>query len=119
MKIAVVTPLMKSGERGGAEAFYTGLVRGLRQTSHDVDRIDVVIDESSFEAILASYEECTSLDLHDYDLVISTKRLPMRCVTGITSPISSTRFARSTTCSITSSGGGPRSNFGSDAQSMR
>ena len=72
MKIAVVTPLMKSGEKGGAEAFYTGLVRGLRQTSHDVDRIDVVIDESSFEAILASYEECTSLDLHDYDLVIST-----------------------------------------------
>src|SRR5919108_2795226 len=73
MKIAVVTPLMKSGERGGAEAFYTGLVRGLRQTSHDVDRIDVVIDESSFEAILASYEKCANLDLHDYDVVISTK----------------------------------------------
>jgi glycosyltransferase involved in cell wall biosynthesis/GT2 family glycosyltransferase len=73
MKIAVVVPVMKSGEKGGAEALYTGLVRGLRQTSHDVDRIDVVIDESSFDAILESYEKCSNLDLHDYDLVISTK----------------------------------------------
>ena len=73
MRIAVVVAVMKSGEKGGAEAFYKGLVRGLRRTSHDVDRIEVVIDESTFEAILGSYEECSSLDLDDYDLVISTK----------------------------------------------
>jgi glycosyltransferase involved in cell wall biosynthesis len=73
MKIAVVVPVMKSGEKGGAEALYTGLVRGLRRTSHDVDRIDVVHDESSFDAILGSYEKCANLDLHDYDVVISTK----------------------------------------------
>lgn len=73
MKIAVVVPVMKSGEKGGAEALYKGLVKGLRHTSHDVDRVDVVIDESSFEAILDSYERCSNLDLHDYDLVISTK----------------------------------------------
>ena len=73
MKIAVVVPVMKSGERGGAEALYKGLVQGLRRTSQDVDRVDVVIDESSFDAILDSYEQCSNLDLHEYDLVISTK----------------------------------------------
>jgi FkbM family methyltransferase len=73
MKIAVVVPVMSSGEKGGAEVLYKGLVRGLRETSHDVDRIDVVINESSFDAILESYEKCSNLDLHDYDLVISTK----------------------------------------------
>jgi glycosyltransferase involved in cell wall biosynthesis/GT2 family glycosyltransferase len=73
MKIAVVVPVMKSGEKGGAEALYKGLVRALRQTSHDVDRIDILIEESSFDAILQSYEECSNLELHDYDMVISTK----------------------------------------------
>jgi FkbM family methyltransferase len=73
MNIAVVVPVMKSGEKGGAEAFYAGLVKGLRDTPNDVDRIDVVIDESSFEAILEGYERCAKLDLGDYDLVISTK----------------------------------------------
>ena len=73
MHIAVVVPVMRSGERGGAEALYRGLVRGLRDTSNDVDRIDIVIDESSFDAILDSYKKCAGLDLHDYDLVISTK----------------------------------------------
>jgi FkbM family methyltransferase len=73
MNIAVVVPVMKTGERGGAEALYKGLVRGLRETPNDVDRIDVLIDESSFEAILESYDRCANLDLHDYDLVISTK----------------------------------------------
>jgi glycosyltransferase involved in cell wall biosynthesis len=73
MHIAVVVPIMKSGEKGGAEVLYKGLVRGLRETSNDVDRIDVVIDESSFDAILVSYEKCSNLDLQDYDLVISTK----------------------------------------------
>lgn len=73
MRIAVVVPMMKSGEKGGAEALYKGLVKGLRQTAHEVDRIDVVIDESTFEAVLESYERCANLELHDYDLVISTK----------------------------------------------
>ncbi|HXH11560.1 MAG TPA: glycosyltransferase [Alphaproteobacteria bacterium] len=73
MWIAVVVPVMKSGEKGGAEALYKGLVKGLRQTAHEVDRIDVAIDESTFEAVLESYETCANLDLHDYDLVISTK----------------------------------------------
>jgi FkbM family methyltransferase len=73
MNIAIIAPVMKSGEKGGAEALYKGLVKSFRETSHDVDRIDVVVDESSFDAILESYQKCSTLDLHDYDLVISTK----------------------------------------------
>jgi FkbM family methyltransferase len=73
MHIAVVVPVMKSGEKGGAEALYKGLVKALRDTPNDVDRIDVAIDESSFEAILEGYETCANLDLQDYELVISTK----------------------------------------------
>ena len=73
MRIAVVTHLMKSGARGGAEAFYEGLVGGLRAAGHAVDQIEVAIDESSFEGILEAYQACYDLDLDDYDLVISTK----------------------------------------------
>jgi FkbM family methyltransferase len=73
MNIAVLVPVMKSGEKGGAEVLYKGLIRGLRETPNEVDRIDVVIDESSFKAILESYEKCANLNVADYDLVISTK----------------------------------------------
>src|SRR4051812_37284223 len=73
MKVAVVTPMMKSGEKGGAEALYEGLIGALRRFSHDVDQVPVVIDESSFGAILDSYARCAELDLNAYDLVISTK----------------------------------------------
>lgn len=73
MRIAVVTPVMKSGETGGAEALYEGLVRSLRKASYDVDRIEVIIDESTFDAIKESYLTCYDLDLRGYDLVISTK----------------------------------------------
>jgi glycosyltransferase involved in cell wall biosynthesis len=73
MKVAVVTAGMKSGERGGAEAFYGGLLGGLRSIGVDADQVDVPIDESSFDAVLASYDRCYDLDLRQYDLVISTK----------------------------------------------
>jgi len=73
VRIAVVTAVMKTGERAGAEALYEGLVRNLRKTSHEVEQIEVVIDETSFDAILESYVTCYDLNLHDYDVVISTK----------------------------------------------
>src|SRR6266536_5457645 len=73
MRIAVVTHLMKSGARGGAEAFYEGLVGGLRAAGHAAEQIEVAIDESSFDGILEAYQACYDLDLDDYDLVISTK----------------------------------------------
>jgi glycosyltransferase involved in cell wall biosynthesis/GT2 family glycosyltransferase len=73
MKIAVVTPLMKSGERGGAESLYEGLVEALRRSSHDAEQVPLVIDESHFDAILDSYARCAELDLSGYDAVVSTK----------------------------------------------
>src|SRR5262249_4633611 len=73
LRVAVVTPLMKSGERGGAEALYDGMLRSLRRAGHAADQVAVEIDESSFDAILESYAACQALDLPDYDLVVSTK----------------------------------------------
>jgi glycosyltransferase involved in cell wall biosynthesis len=73
MKVAVVTAAMTSGERGGAEAFYDGLLGGLRSIGVDAHQVDVNIDESNFEAVMASYQRCYDLDLRHYDLVISTK----------------------------------------------
>src|SRR5262245_10872283 len=64
---------MRSGERGGAEAFYAGLLGGLRSIGVAADRVNVPIDESSFEAVMASYSRCYDLDLRQYDLIISTK----------------------------------------------
>jgi glycosyltransferase involved in cell wall biosynthesis/GT2 family glycosyltransferase len=73
MKVAVVTAGMRSGERGGAEAFYAGLLGGLRSIGVDADQVDVPIDESTFDTVLASYGRCYDLDLRQYDVVISTK----------------------------------------------
>jgi len=64
---------MQSGETGGAEALYQGLLRELRSAAYDVEQVEVPIDESSFEAILESYIRCYNLDLSNFDLVISTK----------------------------------------------
>ena len=73
MKVAVVTAAMSSGEQGGAEAFYAGLLGGLRSIGVDAEQVDVRVDESTFDAVLASYARCYDLDLRQYDLVISTK----------------------------------------------
>ena len=73
MKIAVVTPMMKSGETGGAEALYAGLVENLREADYDAEQVEVVIDESSFKAVLDSYLRCADLDASAFDVVISTK----------------------------------------------
>jgi len=64
---------MASGERGGAEAFYRGLIDALRTAGHDAAEVPVHIDETTFESVLESYARCYALDLRDYDLVISTK----------------------------------------------
>lgn len=73
MKIAVVTPKMAGGERGGAENLYEGLVNALNEVGHTATQVNVVVDESTFESILEAYCNCFYLDLSDYDLVISTK----------------------------------------------
>jgi glycosyltransferase involved in cell wall biosynthesis len=73
MRIGVVAAITSHGEQAVAEAVYDGLINSLAGTSHQVEKIDVIIDESSFDKILESYVTCYDLDLRDYDLVISTK----------------------------------------------
>ena len=73
MNIAVVTPRMASGERGGAESLYRGLLDALRSAGHTAQEIAVHTDESRWEMVLEAYARCSALDLHEYDLVISTK----------------------------------------------
>ena len=73
MRIALVVPTMASGERGGAEALYAGLLQALHSTGNNVDQVEVTIDESTFEAVVASYLACYDLDLGAYDMVVSTK----------------------------------------------
>ena len=73
MKIAVVTPRSVTGEKGGAENFYDGLVGALKNKGHSVAHIEVPVDESCFEGILEAYSNCFYLNLDAYDLVISTK----------------------------------------------
>ena len=73
MKVGVVTARMASGERGGAEAFYDGLIDALKRAGHDASEVPVHVDETTFDAVLESYARCYALDLRDYDLVISTK----------------------------------------------
>ena len=73
MKVAVVTAAMRSGERGGAEALYAGLVAAVRAAGHDVSALEIPIDESNFEAVLASYSRCYDADVSGFDVVISTK----------------------------------------------
>ena len=73
MNIAVVTPRMASGERGGAESLYRGLLDALRSAGHTAQEIAVHTDESRWEMVLEAYARCSALDLREYDLVISTK----------------------------------------------
>jgi len=73
MRVGVVTARMASGERGGAEAFYDGLIDALRGAGHDASEVPVHVDETTFESVLESYARCYALDLREYDLVISTK----------------------------------------------
>jgi glycosyltransferase involved in cell wall biosynthesis len=73
MRIAVVAAITRQGAQRAAEGLYEGMIRSLAGTSHQVEKIDVIIDESSFEKILESYVTCYDLDLREYDLVISTR----------------------------------------------
>lgn len=72
-RIAVIAVKSASGEKGGAERFYQGLVTALENQGAETDLIEVLSDESSFEAIKESYLRSYDLDLLQYFGVISTK----------------------------------------------
>jgi glycosyltransferase involved in cell wall biosynthesis len=73
MNVAVVTAAMRSGERGGAEALYAGLVRAVRAAGHNATALEIPIDEANFESVMASYARCYDVDASAFDVVISTK----------------------------------------------
>ena len=73
IRLAVVTPEGLTGDSGGAERFYRGLVRALNFDNVVTERIRVLSDESSFDAILETYLRFYELDLRTYDGIISTK----------------------------------------------
>ena len=52
---------------------YDGLQSALGVAGHDVSRVEILFDESTFEGILAGYREARALDLSGFDAVISTK----------------------------------------------
>jgi len=72
-RIAVVSVKPKSGEKGGAERFYQGLVGSLNRDLIRAELVEVVSDESCFDAIKETYLRFYDLDLSDYFGVISTK----------------------------------------------
>lgn len=71
--IAVVAIRAVSGEVGGAERAYAGLVQALTARGIDADLITVVTDESSPEALQESALRLAELDLGSYYGVITTK----------------------------------------------
>jgi glycosyltransferase involved in cell wall biosynthesis len=73
VKIALVTPLSGSGEKGGAEILYQGLVKGLQENGVEADQVKVFINEKSLDGIKRAYLACYDLDLSSYDGVISTR----------------------------------------------
>lgn len=73
MRIAVIAVASKTGEKGGAERFYEGLVNALNLTGINTDIISLVSDESSFDTIKETLLNFYDLNLSAYDGVISTK----------------------------------------------
>ena len=73
LKVAVLAAGTTRGVPGGAERFYQGLVEGVAAIGCQAELVSIPADEPSFEAILNNYDNCRSLDLSSYDVVISTK----------------------------------------------
>ncbi|MEN8133843.1 MAG: hypothetical protein ABFS45_27535, partial [Pseudomonadota bacterium] len=72
-KIAVLAVANASGEQGGAENFCHALTNALCDAGAQAEQLNIIADESTFEAIEESYLRFYDLDLSSYDGVISTK----------------------------------------------
>ena len=72
-RVAVISVKPKTGETGGAERFYQGLVESLNNDRIKADLVEVESDESCFDAIKKTYLRFYDLDLSSYFGVISTK----------------------------------------------
>ncbi|MCF8055249.1 MAG: glycosyltransferase family 4 protein [Desulfocapsa sp.] len=72
-KIAVLAVASASGEQGGAENFYRALTQALNDAGAQAEQLNILGDESNYEAIEETYLRFYDLDLSSYDGVISTK----------------------------------------------
>lgn len=72
-KLAIICNTQTSGEKGGAEIFYTNLTDYFKRYVTCVDLIEVPCSENTFEDILRGYLSFYDLDLNDYDGVVSSK----------------------------------------------
>jgi glycosyltransferase involved in cell wall biosynthesis len=72
-KVAVVCVASASGEMGGMERHYDGLVSALRSSGERIDAVKVTSDESDFAAVQETYLRFYDLDLSAYDGIITIK----------------------------------------------
>jgi len=73
MIVAIVLPVPAAGERGGAEILVDELVRGLIRHGVKAEKVEIVSDESDFEALEKTFRRFRRMDLSGFDGVISTK----------------------------------------------
>ena len=73
LRVAVLTAGPSTGEMGGAQRFYDGLLDGLLEIGCRSELVSVPADEPFFDAILENYERLQSYDLSSFDVVISSK----------------------------------------------
>jgi glycosyltransferase involved in cell wall biosynthesis len=78
-RVAIVAVRAASGDVGGAERAYNGLHGALTARGVDCDLVHVVSDETTPDALRASYLRCAALDLGSYFGVITTKA-PAYCL---------------------------------------
>ncbi len=72
-RLAVLSVAAPAAASGGAERLFTGLVGALRDEGHEVELVEGISDESSFEGIQRSYLGFYDMDLSRFDGVVSTK----------------------------------------------
>jgi glycosyltransferase involved in cell wall biosynthesis len=72
MKVALVV-VAHPGAKGGAELLSDGVEKAFARAGHDVERVTLNCDESTYEGILEGYRAARALDLSRFDAVVSTK----------------------------------------------
>jgi glycosyltransferase involved in cell wall biosynthesis/GT2 family glycosyltransferase len=72
-RVAIIISGPGTGETGGAERFYAGLVKAFRQIGCVADLIPTEAHEPDVETIISNFQQASEIDLSEYDFVISTK----------------------------------------------
>lgn len=72
-RVAIVISGPGTGETGGAERFYAGLVDAFRQIGCIAKLVPTEAREPDVATIVSNYDKAAAIDLSGYDFVISTK----------------------------------------------